>query len=42
LAELGFFSKELNIGWAEWVEAKLPTHEGRVERGSVMCTCSRI
>jgi hypothetical protein len=41
LAELGFFCKELNVGWAEWVEAKLPAHEGRVERGSVKCTCSR-
>ncbi|MFL5313375.1 MAG: hypothetical protein ACJ79H_23320 [Myxococcales bacterium] len=41
MAELGFFCKELNVGWAEWVEAKLPTHEGCVERGSVKCTCSR-
>jgi hypothetical protein len=42
LAELGFFCKELNVGWKEWVEEKLPVHEGRVEHGAVKCTCSRL
>jgi hypothetical protein len=40
LAELGFFVKELNVGWAEWIADELPTHGGRVPRGEIRCTCS--
>jgi hypothetical protein len=32
----------MNVGWQEWVEAKLPVHEGRVERGKISCSCSRM
>jgi hypothetical protein len=28
LAERGFDSKEMNIGWQEWIEAGLPTEAG--------------
>jgi hypothetical protein len=40
LAERGFFAQELNIGWDEWVQAKLPTHGERVPRGEIHCSCS--
>jgi hypothetical protein len=40
LAGLGFFAQELNIGWEEWSEAKLPTHAERVARGQIRCSCS--
>jgi hypothetical protein len=33
--------KELNVGWAEWTAAGLPTHgEAPVARGAIRCTCS--
>jgi hypothetical protein len=40
LAGLGFFVKELNVGWAEWREAGLPTHSQRVAAGEMRCSCS--
>jgi hypothetical protein len=40
LAGLGFFVKELNVGWDEWKNAGLPTHSGRVARGELRCSCS--
>jgi len=41
LAEHGFFAKEMNSGWAEWVADNLPTHDNRdLERGVVRCSCS--
>jgi hypothetical protein len=40
LAELGFFAQELNVGWEEWHDGKLPTHSERVRPGEVRCSCS--
>jgi hypothetical protein len=42
LAESGFFVKELNVGWKEWVEEKLPAHQGAVAVGEIKCGCSRM
>ncbi len=39
LAELGFFAKEMNAGWAEWTAAGLPIHKGAAQ--GPRCTCSR-
>jgi len=41
LAEKGFFVKEMNAGWAEWTEGKLPTHSERVKPGAIRCSCSK-
>jgi hypothetical protein len=41
LAEQGFFAKEMNVGWAEWQVADLPTHSERVPKGALRCSCSR-
>jgi len=41
LAELGFFCKEMNVGWAEWMKEELPTHSERIGPGQVKCSCSR-
>ncbi|MDW7711459.1 MAG: hypothetical protein SCH98_13385 [Deferrisomatales bacterium] len=38
MAEMGFFAKELNAGWAEWTAAGLPTHQGPAE--GLRCTCA--
>jgi hypothetical protein len=27
----------MNAGWQEWVEAKLPTHQGTAPEGDVKC-----
>jgi hypothetical protein len=40
LAGLGFFAKELNVGWEEWSERKYPVHSGRIPAGELRCTCS--
>jgi hypothetical protein len=40
LAGLGFFVKELNVGWREWEEHELPTHAQAVAFGELRCTCS--
>jgi len=41
LAEHGFFTREMNTGWAEWVSAGLPTHaDEHLERGTIRCGCS--
>jgi hypothetical protein len=41
LAERGYFARELNTGWAEWSEAKLPTHaEEHLGRDAIRCGCS--
>lgn len=41
LAERGYFVKELNVGWSEWLAAGLPMHRERVVRGQIRCSCSR-
>lgn len=41
LAERGYFAKELNVGWAEWLAEALPTHRERVPKGAIQCSCSR-
>jgi len=28
LAERGFFAKEMNVGWKEWTQDRLPIHHG--------------
>jgi hypothetical protein len=28
LAERGFLVRELNVGWREWLEERLPTEKG--------------
>lgn len=40
MAGLGFFAKELNVGWKEWTEDRLPTHKGRAD--GARCTCSDV
>jgi len=41
LAEHGFFTREMNTGWTEWVAAGLPTHaDEQLARGVIRCTCS--
>jgi len=42
LAGLGFFAKELNVGWEEWSERGLPTHAGRPTAGELRCSCSDL
>jgi len=42
LAEQGFFVREMNVGWAEWLDAKGPTHSERVQQGELKCSCSRL
>jgi hypothetical protein len=36
LAERGFFAKELNSGWAEWLAAGHPTETGRARDGELL------
>ncbi len=34
--------KEMNAGWAEWVEGKNPVHQGAPARGELACPdCGR-
>jgi hypothetical protein len=40
LAEQGFFVKEMNAGWAEWLADNSPVHKGAVAEGQLTCTCS--
>jgi hypothetical protein len=40
LAGSGFFVKELNVGWEEWIARRLPTHSQRVLVGELRCSCS--
>jgi hypothetical protein len=40
LAGSGFFAKELNVGWEEWIAHGLPTHRDRVPVGELRCSCS--
>lgn len=39
---MGFFVKELNVGWEEWAERGLPTHAERVPAGELRCSCSDL
>jgi hypothetical protein len=41
LAEHGFFVREMNSGWGEWVADGLPQHEHLdLGAGVVRCSCS--
>ncbi len=41
MAEHGFFVREMNSGWAEWVAAGLPTHsDEHLPVGAIRCSCS--
>jgi hypothetical protein len=40
LAELGFFVKELNVGWKEWTADREPTHQGKALDG-LRCSCGQ-
>ena len=41
MAEHGFFARELNTGWREWVAEGLPTHSAEhLSGGAIRCTCS--
>lgn len=40
LAELGFYVKEMNVGWKEWTGNRHPTHQGKLE-DNVHCECSK-
>ncbi len=41
MAELGFFVRELNTGWAEWSGGGLPAHaDAHLATGAVRCSCS--
>jgi hypothetical protein len=42
LAEQGFFAKEMNAGWAEWMAGNGPMHSERVAEGELRCSCSRL
>ena len=40
LCERGFFAKEMNAGWKEWTEQKLPIRKGEAPAGRVCCKCT--
>lgn len=40
LCERGFFAKEMNAGWKEWTEQKLPIRRGEAPSGRIGCECS--